>query len=59
MKKDQIPVIQFNTILKQPSTVFEPYPLNVQKAYDKICKLWNRDNKTKSFIKHLIIYTCK
>lgn len=55
LKQDQTPQIKFQEILKKPANVWDPYPLTVQKAFDRICKLWNKDSKSRGFLKHLII----
>lgn len=55
MKTEETPKLNFQEILKPAKTIWEPHIPNVQKAFERICTNWNKDEKTRSFIKHLII----
>lgn len=35
--------------------VWAPEPKDIQKAYDKLLVMWNKDQKSRNFVKHLVI----
>jgi len=53
-KFDRIVKLDFSKILKEKKSIFEPNVKMTQKAYDKICEIWNKDEKSRKFLKHII-----
>ena len=47
---------QFDALkeMKKPETLWEYNPEVVDKAYKIICKMWNKDQKSRNFVKHLV-----
>ena len=46
--------LDFTKILGEKKIIFDPNIQMTQKAYDKICDIWNKDEKSRKFLKHII-----
>lgn len=51
-KKDFIPELEIE--IKEREQIWDPHSEDIKTAYSKISELWNKDQKSRNFIKHLI-----
>lgn len=46
--------IDFKTVLTEKTRIWDPNPEIVQKAHNNICIMWNKNQQSRNFIKHLV-----